>query len=146
MILGQLSRGDKNQEKVFISVNNIIGQTITTGLPVAYHVGASNDGMAAQLANSTGSYPGFLGVAVKDIAINDAGLVQIAGFVNSVLLSTFGSSVTINQGDPLVPNGGAFASAAPTYANSGFRWLFASNAGAAAYSAGGYASGLIKMI
>lgn len=145
MILGRVQRGDKNQDKVFISVSNIQGQTITTGWPVALAVSNSNDGLSAQLATSAGMYPGFVGVAVKDIAINDIGLVQIAGFVNSVYLSNVGTSLTVNAGDPLVPGPAGFASAAPTYANSGFRWVFASNV-PAAVSAATWASGLIKMI
>lgn len=145
MILGRVQRGDKTQEKVFISVSNISGQTITTGWPVAYAVSNSNDGLSAQPAISAGVYPGFAGVAVKDIAINDIGLVQIAGFVNSVFLSNAGTSITINAGDPLVPAPAGFFSGAPTYANSGFRWVFASNV-PVAVSAAGYVSGLIKMI
>jgi len=132
-------------EKVFTIVSNIQGATITTGLPVNLAVGASNDGISAQIAGAAGLYPGFIGVASKDIAANDYGLVQIAGFVNSVYLSNVGSSITITAGDPLVPAPAGFFSAAPTYANSGFRWLFASNV-PVAVSAASYASGLLKMI
>ncbi len=143
MIITRVQRGDKNQEKVFISVSNTSGTTITTGYGVSYQLGASNDGMQAQLASVAAN--GFVGVAVKDIAINDIGLVQIAGFVNSVLLSNVGTSITVNAGDPLVPAPAGFASSAPTYANSGFRMVFASNV-PVAVSAVAYASGLIKMI
>jgi hypothetical protein len=133
-------------EKVFVSVLNVHGQTITTGYPVAYHLTASNDGVSAVLPGAAGTHsPGFIGVATKDIAINDYGLVQIFGFVNSVLLSNVGTSITVNSGDPLVPAAGGFASAAPTYANSGFKWLAASNL-PAAVSAAAYASGLIKIL
>lgn len=132
-------------EKVFISVKNVEGATITTGLPVAYALGTSNDGVSAVRANAAGDYPGFIGVAVDDIANNDYGQVQISGFVNSILLSNVGSSITINAGDPLVPAAGGFFSGAPTYANSGFRWIAASNV-PVAISAASYASGIIRMI
>lgn len=143
MLLQRINREDS--EKIYVSVKNIEGATLTTGWPVAYHIINSNNGVEAQLANAAADYPGFIGVAVKDIAINDFGLVQIAGFVNSMLLSNVGSSITINAGDPLVPAPAGFFSAAPTYANSGFRWAFASNV-PVAVSAAAYASGLLKMI
>lgn len=132
-------------EKVFINVKNVEGATITTGLPVAYAQGTSMDGVSAVVANAAADYPGFIGVAVKDIANNDYGQVQIAGYVDSVLISNVGSSVTIAVGSPLVPAAGGFFSAAPTYANSGFRWIAAQNV-PVAVSAAGYASGLIRMV
>lgn len=132
-------------EKVYIGIKNVEGATMTVGLPVAYVLGTSNDGVNAVIANAAGDYPGFIGVVVKNIANNDYGQVQIAGFVNSILLSNVGSSITINAGDPLVPAAAGFFSAAPTYANSGFRWIAASNV-PVAVSAAAYASGLIRMI
>lgn len=132
-------------EKVYIGVKNVEGATMTVGLPVAYVLGTSNDGVNAVIANAAGDYPGFIGVVVRNIANNDYGQVQIAGFVNSILLSNVGSSITINAGDPLVPAAAGFFSAAPTYANSGFRWIAASNV-PVAVSAAAYASGLIRMI
>jgi hypothetical protein len=132
-------------EKVYIGIKNVEGATMTVGLPVAYVLGTSNDGVNAVIANAAGDYPGFIGVVVKNIANNDYGQVQIAGFVNSILLSNVGTSITVNAGDPLVPSAAGFASAAPTYANSGFRWIAASNV-PVAVSAAAYASGLIRMI
>jgi hypothetical protein len=133
-------------EKVFISVKNVEGATITTGLPVSLKPGAASmDGAQGVIANAAGDYPGFVGVALKDIPNNDYGLVQIAGFVNSVLVSNAGSSITINAGDPLVPSPAGFYSAAPTYANSGFRWIQA-NGVPAAVSAAAYCTGLLKML
>lgn len=132
-------------EKVYIGIKNVEGATMTVGLPVAYVLGTSNDGVNAVIANAAGDYPGFIGVVVKNIANNDYGQVQISGFVNSILLSNVGSSITINAGDPLVPAAAGFFSAAPTYANSGFRWIAASNV-PVAVSAAAYASGLIRMI
>jgi hypothetical protein len=131
-------------ENVYRNVLNVEGATITTGLPVSL-ANTSNDGVSAVIANATADYPGFIGVAVQDIANNDYGKIQVGGFVNSVLVSSIGSSATVNALDPLVPSPSGFFSGAPTYANSGFKWLQASNTPAVAISAGGqYASGLIK--
>lgn len=132
-------------EKVYIGIKNVEGATMTVGLPVAYVLGTSADGVNAVIANAAADYPGFIGVVVKNIANNDYGQVQIAGWCNSILLSNVGTSITVNAGDPLVPSPAGFASAAPTYANSGFRWIAASNV-PAAVSAAAYASGLIRMI
>lgn len=142
MIFQQLNRTDA--ENVYRVVKNVEGATITTGLPVSL-VNTSTDGVNAVIANAAADYTGFIGVAVQDIANNDYGRVQISGFVNSVLLSHVGSSITINAGDPLVPAPSGFFSGAPTYANSGFQFLFASNV-PVAVSAGAYASGLIKTV
>ncbi len=143
MFFQQLNR--KDADNVYVSVYNVEGATITTGRAVALAVGASNDGVNAVIANAAADYPGFIGIAQKDIPANDYGLIQVSGFVNSVLISNVGSSITINAGDPLVPAPGGMFSAAPTYANSGFTWLFASNV-PVAVSASGYVSGLIKML
>ena len=132
-------------DKLFISVKNVQGATITVGLPVGYALGAaSNDGIQAVLCDAAADFPGFLGVAVKDIPNNEYGRIQISGFVGSILLSNVGSSITINAGDPLVPSAAGFFSAAPTYANSGFKWLQAQNV-PVAVSAAGYASGLLRL-
>lgn len=135
----------ENAEKIFVKVKNVSGATITTGLPVAYALGISNDGVQAILSNTAAKSVGFMGVAVADIPDNDYGQVQIAGFVNSALISNVGTSITINAGDPLVPAPGGFASAAPTYANSGFKWLAAASNVPAAVSAAAYVSGLIRL-
>lgn len=129
-------------ENVYRVVRNVEGATITTGLPVSL-VNTSTDGVAAVISDAAGNHPGFIGVAVQDIANNDFGRIQTSGFVNSILVSHVGSSITINAGDPLVPGPVGFFSAAPTYANSGFKFLSASNV-PVAVSAAAYASGLIK--
>ncbi|MBP6994465.1 hypothetical protein KBB12_04455 [Candidatus Woesebacteria bacterium] len=132
-------------EKVYISVKNVEGATMTVGLPIGYALGAaSNDGVQAVISNAAADFPGFMGIAVEDIPNNEYGRIQIAGFVGSILLSNVGTSITINAGDPLVPSPAGFFSAAPTYANSGFKWLQAQNV-PVAISAAGYASGLLRM-
>jgi hypothetical protein len=131
-------------ENVFRTVLNVQGATITIGYPVAL-ANTSNNGITAVISDAAADHPGFIGVAYRDIPNNDYGLVQISGWVNSVLLSNAGTSITINALDPLVPSPAGFYSAAPTYANSGFKFLIASNL-PAAVSAAAYASGLLKGI
>jgi len=144
MLFQQLNRTDS--DRVFINVNNVEGATITTGLPVAYALGSSMDGVNAVIANAAADYPGFIGIANKNIANNDYGLIQVGGFVNSILLSNVGTSITINAADPLVPGPGGFFSQAPTYANSGFKWVQVASNVPAALSAAAYVSGLIKLV
>ena len=144
MLLKRLNRN--TAENVFVVVENAEGATITTGRAVAYVLGTSNDGVKAVIADAAGDYPGFIGVAKKDIPANDYGLVQVGGFVPSVWLSNTGTSVTVNAGDPMIPLAGGFASAAPTYANSGFKFLTAASNVPAAISATGYISGLLKLV
>ncbi len=131
-------------ENVYRTVLNMEGATITTGNPVGL-VHTSTDGIGAVITNAAADYVGFIGVAKGDIANNDYGLVQISGFVASVLLSNVGTSLTINANDPLVPGPAGFFSGAPTYANSGLKCLYASNL-PVAISAAAYASGLIKAL
>lgn len=141
----QIQRVNRDQaENVYRIVKNVEGATITTGLPVSL-VNTSTDGVSAVIANAAADYPGFIGISVADIANNDYGRVQIGGFVASVLLSNVGTSITINAGDALFPAPGGVFSGAPTYANSGFKFLSASNV-PLAVSAVAYASGLIKVL
>jgi len=144
MLFAKLNR--TNPENVYVVVQNVEGATITTGRAVAYAAGASNDGVQAVIANASGDYPSFIGIASRDVANNDYGLVQIGGLVASVLLSNEGSSITINAGDPLVPAAAGCASAAPTYANSGFKFLLAASNVPVAISAAAYCSGLFKLV
>lgn len=143
MLIQRVNRD--SQENVYRYVKNVQGATITTGLPVSL-VNTSTDGVAAVLADAAADYTGFIGVAKADIANNDYGQIQIGGFVASILLSNVGSSLTINANDPLVPAPSGFFSGAPTYANSGFKYLFASNTPAVMSAASQYASGLIKIL
>lgn len=131
-------------ENVFRTILNVEGATITTGLPVSL-VNTSMNGVNAVNSNAAADHPGFQGVAIQDIANNQYGRIQVSGFVNSILLSNVGSSLTIATNEPLVPAPAGFFSGAPTYANSGFKWLFASNV-PVALSAAAYASGLIKSL
>lgn len=138
MLFKRLNRD--GAENVFRSVLNVEGATMTLGLPASL-VNTSTDGVSAVIANAAGDFPGFIGIAVKDIANNDYGLVQINGLVNSILLSAAGTSITIAVNSPLVPAPAGAYSAAPTWANSGFKGLVALDT--ATVSAASYVRGLI---
>jgi hypothetical protein len=142
MLFQQLNRSDS--DKVYISVKNVEGATITAARAVSL-VNTSTDGVNAVIADAAADFPGFVGFAKADIANNDYGLVQIFGFVDSILLSAEGTSITINAGDPIVPVATGATSAAPSYAASGFKFALASNT-PVAVSAAGYCSGLITLL
>lgn len=141
-------------EKGFLVIKNVEASSITTGMGVAIRVGttASFDGTQSVRAASGNALdlPGFMGIAVKDIASNAYGLVQNFGNAASVLISVVNSSITITNGDPLVPSAsaGALFSAAPTYATSGFGFVLASNISINTLSATAafYASGFVRCI
>lgn len=148
MLLKQVAQGD---ERVFLNVKNVEATSITTGMGVSYRVATAGsfDGNQAVRsdAGNTGDCPAFIGIASQDIASNAYGLVQVFGFVASVLLSHVGTSITINSGNALTPGdapGGLF-SAVPTYLLSGFKYVLCTNP-PAAISASGYCSGLIPHI
>jgi hypothetical protein len=150
MLFKQASAGD---ERVFVSVKNVDASSITTGNGVMYVVGttASFDGIQAYNGISTSAAPwAFVGVAVKDIAVNAFGLVQTYGNCLSVLISNVVTSITLGTGNPLVmsPAAGAFASAAPTFANSGFNFVIASNppSNTLSQAAPLYSSGFIRAL
>jgi len=148
MIIGPLAR---NAEKVFMVIKNVSGAVISAGYLVNYCIGGNSfDGVSAVLAASgtTADLPGFIGVANADIANTAYGIVQCWGFAGSVRYSNVGSSVTINQGDLLIPGagaGGAFSGAAPSAANAGLKYIIASNV-PVAISAAGYLSGFVRCI
>lgn len=154
MLFKQASQGD---ERVFVSVKNVDAASITTGNAVMYAIGttgASFDGIQAVNAISTGgqSLFGFLGVAVKDIAVNAFGLVQTYGNCLSVLVSQMNTSITLGAGNPLTPSSliGALSSVtgAPTFAASAFGFVIASNPPSNTLSQAGplYSSGFIRCL
>lgn len=147
MLLKQAAQGD---ERIYITYKNVEASSLTTGYAVALAqgtAGASFDGTQACLAGTaaTGRQTGWIGIAAKDIAPNAYGIVQVYGAVNSVFVSNVGTSITITPGDACVPAalaGGVF-SAVPTWLNSGFGVLIASNC-LPAVSATGWMSGFMK--
>lgn len=149
--IGTFSQGSSG--KLFIPVRNVSASSLTLGYAVAYAVGGNSvDGNAAVLAASatTADLPGFIGIASADIASNGYGLVQCLGFAASVFISRTNTSVTINQGDPLVPGAaaGGLTSLAPSYAASGFKFVLASNVPVTTSLAvaSAYLSGIVRCI
>lgn len=128
MLFKQAALGD---ERAFMTIKNADATSITTGYGVMLNVSAASfDGNQYLLAKSgVGSSVGFMGIAVKDIAVNAYGLIQIFGACASVALSNVGTSITIATGDPLVPTpaAGLLSSTIPSYAASGFNWVIASS-------------------
>lgn len=118
-------------EQIFMPVTNVDARSLTQGWPVALRLGTNaslnfNNAVLA-LSGTAGDLPGFLGVADMDIATNAVGRVIVWGYAKSVYLSSVATSITINNGDPLVPGAAGFFSLAPTYAASGFKYVIASN-------------------
>ena len=149
MFFKQVAQGD---ERGFVTIKNGDATTITTGYGVMMNVSAASFDGTQHLMSVSGvaSTVGFLGVAVKDIAVNAYGLVQIFGNCNSVALSNVGTSITIAVGNPLgpTPAAGLLSSITPAYAASGFNWIFASNTPSNTLSIAAplYCSGYIKCI
>lgn len=142
----------EGSEQVFRTVYNVEGATITTGLPVSVKPGgASINGVNAVVANAAGDLPGFIGIAMENIANNDYGLVQVNGLVNSVLLSNAGTSITYTAGDMLIPGPAGFTSVGVGTAYSGngaltYNFKSVVNVDTATVSAVGYARGLINVL
>lgn len=149
MLFKQASAGD---ERVFITVKNVDASSITTGNgALLATASASFDGISALNSISTHATPwSWVGVAVKDIAVNAFGLVQTYGNCLSVLLSVLNTSITIGSGNPLIPGpvAGTFTSLAPTFANSGFNFIIASNTPSNTMSQAAplYCSGFIRCL
>ena len=136
-----------NPEKVFMPVTNVSGTTVTKGQAVALAIGGNSfDGKSVVLADSgvAADLPGFLGVAERDIADTENGLIQILGFADSIAVDGLGTSVTVTKGDPLVPGAtpGELASAEPTFVNSGLKYALVAET--LTVSASGFASGYLR--
>jgi hypothetical protein len=147
MLWKQAALGD---ERAFMTIKNMPGnaQSLTTGWPIQLALGTAGASFDGTQAITTVALTGggtFIGVAYKDIGANAYGAIQTYGNCASVLLSNVGSSITINAGDPLVPGPAGFFSAAPTYANSGFRFVLAS-AVPPAVSGSAYCSGWVRTV
>lgn len=140
MRIQRVNRDDP--EKHYINVTNKEGATITAGYPVALAAGTSMDGNKAVIANAAADFKTFIGVADEDIPNNEVGRVQVAGLVNSCLMSNEGSSVTITAGDWLIPVAAGFSSgAAPAAAVSANKVLY--NKNTVTLSAATYVSALL---
>jgi hypothetical protein len=142
MLFKWAARGD---ERAFMVVQNVSASSITTGYPVLLATASASFNGTQAIVGAAAGLTGFIGVAFQDVPPNAYGLIQNLGPTASVFLSNVGSSLTINVGDPLVPGPVGFFSAAPTFANGGFKYVLASNV-PVAVSAAGYASGYVRAI
>ncbi len=113
MLIQQINRDDG--ESVKLVVQNVAGQSITTGLGVSYiGAAASIDGVGVSLMLAA-TAEGFCGVADSDIPTDGFGLVTVWGLAQSVQFSHVGTSITVTKGDILIPGatgvaGGFFSS------------------------------------
>lgn len=107
MEFAQLNRSDA--EKVFISVRNITGATVSAGIPVEWDVVTATDGNAVTAAKS-GSLSGlFAGVTDTSMADSAYGRIQVYGFRQSAYVS--GASAGNYVGTFLTPTNGIFTDA-----------------------------------
>jgi hypothetical protein len=92
-------------EKVFITAINVDAETHTTGVGVRYVGGVageqvSNTGaQVIRLAAGGAAMAQFAGIAAEDIASLGAGRYQVWGYVNSIMFSANGSSITVGVVD-----------------------------------------------
>lgn len=118
-------------DRAVLPVTNVDARSLTQGWPVAFRLGTNaslnfNNAVLA-LSGTAADLPGFMGVADQDIATNAVGRIVSWGYAKSVYISQTGTSITITNGDPLVPGAAGFFSLAPTYAASGFKYVICSN-------------------
>lgn len=107
MLFQQLNRSDA--EKVFISVRNITGATVSAGIPVEWDVVTATDGNSVTAAKS-GSLAGlFAGVTDASMADSAYGLVQVYGYRQSAYVSA--ASAGNAPGTFLTPAAGIFTDA-----------------------------------
>lgn len=100
MQVQQLNRNDP--EKVLVMVKNVDGSgSITTGMGacLAIQAGSYTQNDAVRATAALGNR--FVGIAVKDIAINDFGPVTAYGLAVSIMLSQSVGSYTVTAGDQL---------------------------------------------
>ena len=150
MLLAKVNRTDS--ERMYRTVLNVEGATITTGKPVSISpTAASLDGVSAVIANGAADYKGFIGFAIRDIPNNDYGLVQVNGLVASVLVSHEGTSITVTAGDLVIPNavGVSSVGAAAIFSGNGallYNFRAVQAVDSATISAAAYVRGLIRML
>jgi hypothetical protein len=109
-------------EQVLVVVQNVDGSgSFTTGMGVTLvQTGTSADGMQA-VKNTAALIQGFAGVAAQNIPINGWGSLVAWGFAGSVMISSVGTSITVNAGNMLLPGAVAgtwFSSITPQAAST----------------------------
>lgn len=128
------------------NIKNVDGATITTGMGVCFVVsGASIDGVNA-VKSTAANQKGFTGIAEEDIPVNGYGVVCVAGFTNSVLISNVGTSITVTAGDTLINAAvaGTFFSSITGQAMSTLLYKYVVTADSATISAAAYVRGIVR--
>lgn len=110
MLFQRINRSDA--EKVFITVKNNSGATLTANYPAYFDVEMTTpDGVSVTNSATSTTLQAFAGIADADIANGGYGLIQVYGYRSSVqIYSSTGSSV---KGDNLVVTNGAVAGLMP---------------------------------
>jgi hypothetical protein len=85
MLFQQLNRSDA--EKVFISVRNTSGDTLSAGVPVFFEHDAVTDGNAVSQASATEQFCLFAGITDASIEDDAYGLAQVYGYRQSAYVS-----------------------------------------------------------
>jgi hypothetical protein len=155
MFSHQVNRTDA--DKVFTVVHNVDGASITTGHGVRYvgGVGADNasaDGIQAVKINAAGDCFNFAGIAAQDIADTEYGLVQCWGYVDSIMLSHEGTSITVGSEtfgkEILVPGppNGTWTSGQTPQGLSTFGWKYVQIWNTAGVSAQAWCKGFVRAL
>lgn len=91
----------EDAEKVFASVYNVAGATVTGNYPVVWDITSSVDGLRVSKP-ATATLSLFVGVATADIVDSAYGKVQVYGYRSSAFI-TNDTSNAIAAGDILIP-------------------------------------------
>jgi hypothetical protein len=102
MLFQQLNRSDA--EKVFISVRNTSGGTLSAGVPVFFEHDAVTDGNAVSQASATEQFCLFAGITDASMADDAYGLAQVYGYRQSAYVSA--ASAGCEVGLALIPVAG----------------------------------------
>ena len=133
MIFAQVNRTDA--EKVFITVTNITGATLSAGVPVEWDVVTATDGNSVTGCKSGSLASLFAGVTDVSLTDSAVGLVQVYGFRTSAYVSRASAGNT--PGQWLQPTGqyfDAMTMSAATTSGHTFVTLMETIAASAAYS------------
>ena len=93
-------------DKVYTTIRNVDGDSITAGLCARYVGGtiagiASVDGVAAIKLETDVQWQNFAGVAITDIASDEYGIVQSWGYSENVTMSAEANKTIGPQGGPV---------------------------------------------
>lgn len=92
MLIQQINRDDP--EKVYVSVFNATGNTLTTGYAACYQAFATNSLGVAVTKPYTSALRLFVGCAAADVADEAYGLVQVYGYCASAYVAMGADSIS----------------------------------------------------